>query len=67
VIFDRGGYDGKPFIWLRDEQIEFITYQRGNPNLAANRFRRQECRFEGKRVRMRLGENGVSGGRADNE
>ncbi len=59
VIFDRGGYDGKLFTWLRDEQIEFITYQRGTPNLAANRFRRHECRFEGRRLRMRLAEDAI--------
>ena len=64
VIFDRGGYDGKLFNWLREEKIDFITYQRGNPNLPANRFRRRECRFEGRRVRMRLAGDTVKVGKS---
>jgi transposase len=59
VIFDRGGYDGKLFKWLREQKIGFITYQRGNPNLPVERFRRRECRFEGRRVRVRLAEDTV--------
>ncbi len=59
VIFDRGGYDGKLFDWLRGEKIDFITYQRGEPGLRAKRFRRRECRFEGRRVRMQLAEDSV--------
>jgi len=60
VIFDRGGYDGKLYTWLREQKIEFITYQYGNPNLAGHRFRRLACRFEGKRVRLRVAENSVN-------
>jgi hypothetical protein len=59
VIFDRGGYDGKLFKWLLAEGIDFITYQRGNPKLPKERFRRRECRFEGRRVRMELAEDKV--------
>jgi transposase len=59
VIFDRGGYDGKLFTWLKAEQIDFITYQRGAPGLAVERFQRRECRFEGRRVRMQLAEDQV--------
>ncbi len=50
VIFDRGGYDGKLYSWLREQKIEFITYQRGNPKLAVDLFSRHECRFEGEDV-----------------
>jgi len=62
VIFDRGGYDGKLFTWLAQEGIDFITYQRGEPHLPAEQFRRRECRFEGRRVRMQLAEDQVSVG-----
>ena len=62
VIFDRGGYDGKLFDWLGEQGIDFITYQRGNPKLALDRFVRRECRFEGKRVRMQLAEDKVKVG-----
>ncbi len=62
VIFDRGGYDGQLFNWLREEGIEFVTYQRGNPKLPMERFVRRECRFEGKRVRMQLAEDKVKVG-----
>ena len=58
-IFDRGGYDGKLFTWLGQEQIDFITYQRGEPGLPVGQFRRRECRFEGRRVRMQLAEDQV--------
>ena len=59
VIFDRGGYDGTLFAWLQQEGIAFITYQRGEPQLPAEQFRRRECRFEGRRVRMKIAEDQV--------
>ncbi|MDO8692014.1 MAG: helix-turn-helix domain-containing protein [Dehalococcoidia bacterium] len=59
MIFDRGGYDGKLFTWLGQEGIDFITYQRGEPGLPAERFGRRECHFEGRRVRMWLAEDEV--------
>ena len=64
VIFDRGGYDGKLFAWLKGERIDFITYQRGEPGLPVAQFRRRECRFEGRRVRMQLAEDQVRVGRS---
>lgn len=59
VIFDRGGYDGKLFAWLKGERIDFITYQRGEPGLPAAQFRRRQYRFEGRLVRMQLAEDQV--------
>lgn len=59
VVFDRGGYDGKLFTWLKAEEIDFITYQRGAPGLPVERFQRRECRFEGHRMRMQLAEDTV--------
>ncbi len=59
VVFDRGGYDGKLFAWLRSEKIGFITYQRGNPKLADDAFSRRETHFEGRRVRLKLAEDEV--------
>jgi transposase len=64
VIFDRGGYDGKLYNWLREQGIDFITYQRGNPKLARQRFRRHESRFEGHRVRLLLAEDWVRVGKS---
>jgi transposase len=62
VIFDRGGYDGNLFAWLHSEGIDFVTYQRGEPGLLVKQFRRQECRFEGRRVRVYLAEDQVKVG-----
>jgi transposase len=62
VIFDRGGYDGKLFSWLDKENISFITYQKGNPNLPIDVFRRRETRFEGRRVRFQIAEDEVEVG-----
>jgi hypothetical protein len=59
VVIDRGGFDGKLFSWLQGEKIDFITYQRGAPGLPVERFRRRECHFEGRRVRMWLAEDQV--------
>jgi transposase len=57
VLFDRGGFDGKLFTWLTEQRIGFITYQRGEPNLADEAFVRRETRFEGRRVRLWLAED----------
>jgi len=59
IIFDRGGFDGELFNWLQGEGIDFITYQVGDPNLPHGCFRRRECHFEGRRVRMWLAEDTV--------
>lgn len=59
VIFDRGGYDGQLFSWLKTEKIDFITYQQGDPNLSKGRFSRHETKFEGKKVRFWIAEDQV--------
>jgi hypothetical protein len=59
VIFDRGGFDGKLFMWLREQGIDFITYQRGNPNRPLECFGRRQCRFEGQQRRMQIAEDAV--------
>jgi hypothetical protein len=64
VIFDRGGYDGKLFSWLTEQDIGFITYQRGTPKLPDDAFVRREARFEGRRVRFYLAEDTVKVGRS---
>ena len=63
VIFDRGGYDGELFSWLVANKIDFITYQRGTPNLAKEAFSRREARFEGRRVRFMISEDQVKVGK----
>jgi transposase len=62
VIFDRGGYDGKLFSWLIEQGLDFITYQRGEVHLADQQFKRREVRWEGRRVRFQLAEDGVKVG-----
>jgi len=57
VVFDRGGFDHKLFMWLDSERIGFITYQRGEPGLANSAFSRRETRFEGRRVRFDMAED----------
>ncbi|EQD67467.1 transposase of degenerate insertion sequence NGRIS-25c, partial [mine drainage metagenome] len=60
VIFDRGGYDGNLFTWLRKEKLDFITYQKGDPKLPRERFSRHETKFEGKKLRFWIAEDQVS-------
>jgi len=60
VIFDRGGYDGNLFTWLRKEKLDFITYQKGDPQLPRERFSRHETKFEGKKLRFWIAEDQVS-------
>jgi transposase len=64
IVFDRGGYDGKLFQWLRSERIDFITYQRGTPKLPPTSFRRRSCRFEGRRVTMVIAGDQVKVGKS---
>jgi len=54
LIFDRGGYDAKVFSWLAAQGIDFITYQKGDPSLPKEAFRRREVRFEGRRLRFAI-------------
>ncbi|MCA1671264.1 MAG: helix-turn-helix domain-containing protein [Actinobacteria bacterium] len=57
LVFDRGGFDGKLFSWLVGEGLDFVTYQRGHPELPAEAFARREVRFEGRRVRLWVAED----------
>jgi transposase len=52
LIFDRGGYDANLFSWLKSQGIDFITYQKGDPDLPKDAFSRREVRFEGRRLRF---------------
>ena len=38
LVFDRGGFDHKLFMWLDTERIGFLTYQRGEPGLPDSAF-----------------------------
>ena len=62
VVFDRGGYDGKLFAWLREERIDFITYQKGQVQLPVEQFSHRESRFEGRPVGLQLAEDEVKVG-----
>ncbi len=57
LVFDRGGFDHKLFMWLDAERIGFITYQRGEPDLPDSAFSRRETRFEGRRIRFDMAED----------
>jgi transposase len=59
VIFDRGGYDGQLFTWLVEQELDFITYQRGEVRLADHLFARREVRWGGQRVRFHIAEDAV--------
>ncbi len=62
VIFDRGGFDGQLFTWLVAQNLDFITYQRGEVHLAGEQFARREVRWDGQRVRFHLAEDAVKVG-----
>src|SRR5437899_3095278 len=59
VVFDRGGHDSKLFEWLTGEDVDFITYQIGEPKLPRERFGRRRARFGGRRVWLRIAEDTV--------
>ncbi len=62
VIFDRGGFDGQLFTWLVAQNLDFITYQRGEVHLPDEQFARREVRWDGQRVRFHLAEDAVKVG-----
>jgi hypothetical protein len=57
LVFERGDFDHKLFMWLDTERIGFITYQRGEPDLPDSAFSRRETRFEGRRIRFDMAED----------
>jgi transposase len=60
LIFDRGGFDGHLFKALVSEyQMDFITYERGTPELAAGEFTTCEAQLEGKAVTLDIAEDTV--------
>jgi hypothetical protein len=57
LLFDRGGYSGEVFCFLREQGIGFITYLKGRKarrRYPERRFRPGWFRFEGKRHSYRL-------------
>ena len=57
IVFDRGGYSGDAFRYLKAEGIGFITYLKGRKarrRYSEKLFRRGWFRFEGKRHVYRL-------------
>jgi hypothetical protein len=64
VIFDRGGFDGQLFKWLVEQGLDFITYQRGEVQLAEDLFSRREVRWGGQRVRFQIAEDTVTVGQS---
>jgi transposase len=59
VLFDRGGFDSKLFVWLVGEGVDFITYQRGSVQLPRSSFTKHRVLFEGRRRYLWLAEDTV--------
>jgi hypothetical protein len=59
VLFDRGGFDSKLFVWLLGEGVDFITYQRGSVQLPRSSFTKHRVLFEGRRRYLWLAEDSV--------
>lgn len=55
LAFDRGGYSGPLFRWLRKEGVEFITYRKNfTPRYPRKSFRRSWVEVNGKRHGYRV-------------
>jgi transposase len=51
VVFDRGGFSPKLFVWLIDQGFDILTYRKGRcPRVPRKRFRRRVGRLDGRRI-----------------
>ena len=51
VVFDRGGFSPKLFVWLIDHGFDILTYRKGRcPRVPLKRFRRRVGRLDGRRI-----------------
>jgi transposase len=51
VVFDRGGFSPKLFVWLIEHGFDVLTYRKGRcPRVLRKRFRRRAGRLDGRRV-----------------
>jgi hypothetical protein len=60
VVFDRGGFSPKLFLWLIQEGFDMLTYRKGRcPRVARKRFCRRAGRLEGRRIAYVLADQEV--------
>jgi DNA-binding CsgD family transcriptional regulator len=51
VVFDRGGFSPKLFLWLIQEGFDVLTYRKGRcPRVPRRRFHRRAGRLDGRRI-----------------
>ena len=60
VVFDRGGFSPKLFLWLIQEGFDVLTYRKGRcPRVPRKRFRRRAGRLDGRRIAYLLADREV--------
>jgi len=60
VVFDRGGFSPKLFLWLIEQGFDLLTYRKGRcPRVPGKRFRRRAGRLDGRRIAYVLADQEV--------
>lgn len=60
VVFDRGGFSPKLFVWLTERGFDVLTYRKGRcPRVPRKRFRRRAGRLDGRRIAYVLADQEV--------
>jgi prepilin-type processing-associated H-X9-DG protein len=60
VVFDRGGFSPKLFVWLIAQNFDVLTYRKGRcPRVPRKRFRRQTGHLDGRRIAYDLADQEV--------
>jgi transposase len=60
VVFDRGGFSPRLFVWLIEHGFDVLTYRKGRcPRVPRKRFRRRAGRLDGRRIAYLLADQEV--------
>ena len=60
VVFDRGGFSPKLFVWLIEQGFDLLTYRKGRcPRVPRKRFRRRVGRLDGRQIAYVLADQQV--------
>jgi len=60
VVFDRGGFSPKLFVWLIEQGFDVLTYRKGrSPRVPRKRFRGHAGRLDGRRIAYVLADQEV--------
>lgn len=60
VVFDRGGFSPKLFVWLIDQGFDILTYRKGRcPRVPRKRFHKSVGRLDGRRIAYVLADQEV--------